>query len=119
MNTSRVEMKAELMKQAEAIMDELLEWQVENEQADFSQIEAKVLELREKLSVKMAGVTLAGQARVRPVPGPACPECQREMRYKGMKDNTISSWVGHVPLSRAYYYCEECKRGLFPPGPTT
>jgi len=118
-NKSRVEMKAELMQEAEAIIDELLEWHVTTEQPNFSQVEAKVLELREKLSVHMTRVTLEGQAAVRPVPGPRCPGCQREMRYKDMKDNTISSWVGQIPICRAYYYCAPCQRGLFPPGPTT
>lgn len=119
MKKSRGEMKAELMKQAEAIIDELLEWQVENERPNFEQIEAKVLGLREKLSEQMTRVTLEGQAAVRPVPGPVCPGCEREMRYKGMKTNTISSWVGEISLRRGYYYCKHCKRGLFPPGPTT
>jgi hypothetical protein len=116
---SRVEMKVELMQHAEAIIDELLEWHEANQQPDFTQIETKVLELREKLSVKMTCVTLEGQAAVYPVPGPHCPSCQREMRYKGMKDNTLGSWVGQIPYSRAYYYCDDCKRGFFPPGRTT
>jgi hypothetical protein len=119
MNKSRAETKVELMQQAEAIIDELLDWQVDNEQPSFSQVEAKVLELREKLSVHMTRVTLEGQAAVRPVPGPRCPGCQREMRYKDMKDNTISSWVGQILIRRAYYYCAPCQRGLFPPGSTT
>lgn len=118
MKKSRAQMKVELMQQAEGIIDELLDWQEANEQPDFSQIETKVLELREKLSVKMTGVTLEGQAAVRPVPGPSCPGCQGEMRYKDMKDNSLSSWVGQVVYRRAYYYCDRCKRGLFPPGPT-
>ena len=118
MNKSRAEMKAELMKQAEAIIDELLEWQAETERPNFNQVEEKVLELRKKLSEKMAQVTVEGQEAVRPVPGPACPGCQREMRYKGMKDNTVSSWVGEVTFRRGYYYCDPCQRGLFPPGPT-
>jgi predicted RNA-binding protein len=116
---SRAEMKAELMKQAEAIIDELIEWQAETEQPNFNQVEEKVLALRQKLSEEMTRVTVEGQAAVRPVPGPACPDCQREMRYKGMKDNTVSSWVGDVTFERGYYYCDHCRGGLFPPGPTT
>ncbi len=119
MSKSQAEMKAELMKQAEAIIDELLEWQAETKPPTFSQVEEKVLELRQKLSEAMASVTLAGQGAVRPVPGPACAECQREMRYKGLKKNAISSWVGEVSFERGYYYCDHCRAGPFPPGPTT
>jgi len=46
MRKSPAEMKVELMKQAEAIVDELIEWQAETEQPNFNQVEAKVLELR-------------------------------------------------------------------------
>ena len=77
------------------------------------------LELRQKLSEEMARVTVEGQEAVRPVPGPPCPDCQREMRYKGMKENTVSSWVGEVTFERGYFYCDHCRSGLFPPGPTT
>lgn len=119
MRRSQAEMKAELMKQAEAIIDELIEWQAETEKPNFNQVEEKVLELRQRLSEEMTRVTVEGQAAVRPVPGPACPDCQREMRYKGMKDNTVSSWVGDVTFERGYYYCDHCRSGLFPPGPTT
>ena len=119
MRRSQAEMKAELMKQAEAVIDELIEWQAEAEKPNFNQVEEKVLELRQRLSEEMTRVTVEGQGAVRPVPGPACPDCQREMRYKGMKDNTVSSWVGDVTYERGYYYCDHCRGGLFPPGPTT
>ena len=119
MKKSQAEMKAELMKQAERIIDELIEWQAETEQPNFNQIEGKVLELRQKLSEEMTKVTLAGQAAVRPVPGPPCPDCQREMRYKGLKENTVSSWVGQVTFERGYYYCDHCRSGFFPPGSAT
>ena len=112
-------MKAELMKQAEAIIDELIEWQAETKQPNFNQIEEKVLELRQKLGEEMTRMSIRGQAAVRPVPGPRCSNCQREMRYKGMKKNTVSSWVGEVTFERGYYYCDHCRRGFFPPGPTT
>lgn len=119
MRKSQAEMKAELMEQAEAIIDELIEWQAETEGPNFNQVEEKVLELRQKLSEEMTRVTVEGQAAVRPVPGPPCLDCQREMRYKGMKDNTVSSWVGDVTFERGYYYCDQCRSGLFPPRPTT
>jgi hypothetical protein len=48
MRKSQAEMKVELMKQAEAIIDELTEWQAETEKPNLNQVEEKVLELRQK-----------------------------------------------------------------------
>ncbi len=107
------------MKEAERIIDELLAWEEETEKPNLSQIEEVVLELRERLSQKMAEVVIEGQEEARPVPGPACERCGGEMRYKGLKSKRVSSWVGKLELERGYYYCEECERGYFPPGQPT
>jgi hypothetical protein len=119
LSKSRVEQKAELMREAEGIIDELLNWQAETERPNFDQIEGKVLELRERLSEGMVRVTVSGEDQVRPVPGPLCSGCGAEMHYKGLKENKVSSWVGEVKYERGYYYCEGCKQGFFPSGPTT
>jgi predicted RNA-binding Zn-ribbon protein involved in translation (DUF1610 family) len=52
-------------------------------------------------------------------PGPKCPECGKEMRYKGLKDRGLATSVGEIELERAYFYCPDCKQGFFPPGPGT
>lgn len=119
MRKKRSETKGELMQEAESIIDELLNWADEVEKPNLSQIEDVVMELRERLSRKMAKKVIEGQAEVRPVPGPACPECGQEMRYKGDKSKRVNSWVGQLELERGYYYCEGCRVGDFPPGPTT
>jgi len=119
MGKSRAAIKAELMKEAEAAIDELLDWHEERDQPNLTQVEGKVLELRQRLSEQMATTVIAHQGAVRPVPGPSCASCGAEMRYKGMKDKTVLSWVGELKLERGYYYCDQCRTGLFPPGPTT
>lgn len=119
MGKSRAAMKAELMKKAEAVIDELLDWHGETDQPNLTQVEGKVLELRQRLSEEMAETVIEHQARVRPVPGPSCTGCGAEMRYKGMKETTVLSWVGELKLERGYYYCDQCRTGLFPPGSTT
>ena len=116
MKKKRAESKGKLMKEAESIIDELLAWEEEAEKPNLSQIEEVVLELRERLSQKMAESVIEGRQEVRPVPGPACPECGQEMRYKGLKGKGVTSWVGKLELERAYYYCEQCRVGDFPPG---
>jgi len=119
MSKKREKIKAKLMKEAEAVIDELLDWHLATEQPDLSQVEGKVLELRQRLSEQMSETVIENQAAVRPVPGPGCNGCGVEMRYKGLKKNRVSSWVGELKLERGYYYCDQCRTGFFPPGQTT
>lgn len=116
MARKRAEIKAGLMKEAEKVIDELLDWSEETAAPNLAQIEGVVLKLRQRLSEKMAQSVAAGQESVRPVPGPSCRGCGKEMRYKGILPKTVTSWVGEIKLERGYYYCDHCKSGLFPPG---
>jgi hypothetical protein len=112
-------LKTELMTEAEEIIDELVAWTGDTPAPNLTQIEDIVLKLRQRLSERMALAVIEAQAAVRPVPGPSCPTCGREMHYKDRKANTVESRVGQLPLERGYYYCEACKSGLFPPGSPT
>jgi hypothetical protein len=96
-----------------------VEWTADTPAPTLTQIEDIVLKLRQRLSEQMALGVIGAQAAVRPVPGPNCPTCGREMHYKDRKANTVESRVGRLPLKRGHYYCEPCKKGLFPPGSTT
>ncbi|MEP7359637.1 MAG: hypothetical protein ABI847_20460 [Anaerolineales bacterium] len=119
MKDTRDDLKAKLMTQAEALIDELVDWTADTPAPTLTQIEDVVLKLRKRMSEQMALAVIDGQDAVRPVPGPACPTCGGEMHYKDRKANTVESRVGALPLERGYYYCEPCKQGLFPPGSAT
>jgi hypothetical protein len=116
MNETLADLKAELMTEAEGLIDELVAWTSDTPRPTLTQIEDIILKLRQRLSERMALAVIAAQATVRPVPGPGCPTCGREMHYKDMKANTVESRVGVLPLERGYYYCATCQSGLFPPG---
>ena len=115
MKRSREQMKAQLLAEAEVVIDELLDWNERTPAPSLSQLEETVLALRKQLSQRMTEIALGDQEAVRPVPGPMCPSCGREMHYKGMKEVTVESQVGMLKLERAYYYCSPCRQGLFPP----
>ena len=119
MTRTRAEMKAAFLAEAEARFDELLDWNERTSTPTLSEIEKEILALRKRLSEKLATLLIESQETVRPLPGPMCAECGGEMHYKDMKANTVESQVGSLRLERGYYYCEACKRGLFPPGSTT
>jgi len=114
MRRSRSEMKADLTKLADEVIDELLDWTADTPEPTLTQIEDIVLRLRQRLSERMALRVIEAQKAVRPVPGPPCPMCGKEMHYKDMKQDGVDSRVGYLPLERGYYYCETCHQGLFP-----
>jgi hypothetical protein len=116
MRQSRQEKKAELMQAAEGLIDELLDWDEQAEGPTLTEIEDVILKLRQQMGQRMAEEVLRGQEGKMPVPGPECPRCQREMRYRGNQKKEVESLVGAVELERGYYYCDHCKSGLFSPG---
>lgn len=118
MKRPRDQMKAELLAEAEEVIDELLDWHEDAGAPTLDEIEDVVLKLRRQLGERMAGTVLEDQEAVHPVPGPDCASCGKEMHYKGMKEVTMEGRSGRMKLRRAYYYCSRCRRGLFPPGST-
>jgi len=115
MKSSREGRKARLMKVAEEVIDELLDWSETTAEPNLTQIEALVRRLRKTLGEQTALEVVNVQEARQPVPGPRCAECGREMRYKGQKEVTMESWVGDLTIERGYYHCPDCRVGLFPP----
>lgn len=116
MKAEEKKIKKELMIEAEIMIDELLEWDEKNNAPTMTEIEDIVLELRKRMSEKMAQAIVGNQEQKQPVPGPTCSQCRKEMRNKGQKGNEVESRVGQIRVERGYYYCPKCKEGSFPPG---
>jgi hypothetical protein len=116
MRRSREELRAGLRAEAEEVIEELLDWHEGSGAPTLDEIEEEILRLRKRLGEHMAETVIEDQEAVRPVPGPACPTCGEEMHYKGMKGVRVEGRIGGIGLRRAYYYCDRCRSGLFPPG---
>jgi uncharacterized protein with PIN domain len=119
MKRSREAQKERLLREAEAVIEELLAWEEGQPQPTFDEIEQEILELRQKLGQRMAELVLQNQAAERPSPGPLCPQCGREMRCKAQKPKQLESLLGPLEVKRGYYTCAQCGQRVFPPGSPT
>ena len=115
MKQTRAQKKAKLQATAEALIEQLLEWDEETPRPNLTQIEDAVLELRRRFGQEMALTLVAGQGGRQPGEAPGCETCGRPMRYKGEKQKDVESRVGGLEVERGYYYCGDCSSGHFPP----
>src|SRR4051812_27842155 len=116
MPRTRAEVKAELEAEAARLIDALLDWTEQTEAPNLTQIEDEVLKLRQEFAEKLADAAVEQQATTSPVTV-NCPQCGRPMHQKKKRQRRrVESRVGGVGLNRAYYYCDHCRVGLFPPG---
>lgn len=119
MPRTRAELKAELEAEAARLIEETLAWNDQAEAPTLTDIEEQVLKFRKALGERLAQALVEAQPTVEPVLV-RCRKCGRPMHQKRRRQRRrVESRVGQVPLQRAYYYCEHCREGIFPPGPTT
>ncbi len=117
MRSERELIKERLLAEVGEMIDEVLEWEEGHSAPSLTEIEEVALKLRQKVAQRVAEVLVERQEAVRPVPGPACPRCGQEMRYKWRGKVRVGSRVGPLEIERGYYYCEGCQSGFFPSGP--
>jgi hypothetical protein len=111
------ELKAQMKAKAEAAIEKLFAEKKAPEEIRLSDIERIVQQAGEQIKAELtAGLVEQVSSREPAVPGPLCPGCGQEMHYKGRKPKHIVTEAGEVTVERAYYYCETCRSGLFPPG---
>ena len=109
------EEKARVMAKMEAAVDRALAKGEQGGNLTLSEIEELVLSVGAELSEALTEELVEGRSEEL-VPGPLCSGCGKEMHYKGKKRRYIRTRTGDIRLERAYYYCEDCQRGFFPPG---
>ena len=118
MKKSKKQMKANFLKGAEKVFDELMAWDDAIVEPSMREIEMKVLELRKRLGEDLATGIVTRQEKRQPAEKQICEECGEQMENKGLKRKGVESMVGEIELEREYYYCVKCKQGHFPPGQT-
>ena len=112
------ELKAQLMAQAAALIDEMLVRKPEAKGITLSEMEQVAIrggqDFRE--AVLKGLVEESSQSEIREAV--VCPECGQGMHYKGKRGKDVVTEAGEIHVERDYYYCPHCQCGLFPPGPT-
>jgi hypothetical protein len=116
MKQSREQVKAELMKKMEEVVERILEWQESNPKIRFRELEEEVLEMREEVGEVLVE-TLVGQVESRqPAIAPICSQCGARMTDKGQRSRQVVSRTGKVTVQRGYYQCLACGESFFPSG---
>ena len=118
MKKSKKQVKANFLKEAERVFDELMAWDDAIDEPKMREIEMKVLELRKRLGEDLAKGIVSRQEKRQPAEKQICEGCGEQMENKGLKRKGVESVVGEIELEREYYYCVKCKQGHFPPGQT-
>jgi hypothetical protein len=108
--------RAEFMKAASEMYEELRQWRAQHLEASIDEIAEQITpkrrELMGHLMVHLAGQHGDGEV----IEGVSCPECGEAMSYKGKPRRDVIHKEGEEALVRSYYYCARCQAGLFPPG---
>lgn len=111
---SKEELRQRYLAKAEAVFEAA--WaRGEKEGLTLSQIEETVGGLKFELTGLLVESMVEVQARRQMGPGPKCPSCGGEMYSKGKKRRRVVTSQGEIEVERGYHYCDECRRGLFPP----
>jgi hypothetical protein len=116
MTQSLAERKAELMKEMEAAIDKLLVSATAPDKISLTEIEEAALELGQTAQEAVTRHWVEASLEAGESQRPNCPLCQRTMRHKGYRQRQVVTQSGEIKVRRAYYYCQSCKQGIFPPG---
>jgi hypothetical protein len=106
------EIKGRLMAQVEAAIDALLAKKSADDTITMNEIEDLAVGLGQEVEQGVLAV-LVERENSEEV---SCSTCGGKMQYKGTRRKQVVSQVGEVSIARAYYYCPDCKSGVFPPG---
>ena len=97
-----------MQAEMDELLDEYLDWYEDREDLKFGELEVELLQLRKKMSAKLAEIVIREKAKEEQGLK-QCPACGQELRYKGGKEKTVVSLVGEVPVKRGYYFCPHCQ----------
>ena len=110
-----IDLKKRLMEQAEAAIDKMLSEKKPAEEITLTDIEhlARITGEKVMQNITKALVFDSEDSQDATL---CCPDCGKQLHYKGQKKKPIATATGEAAVRRAYYYCSTCRKGIFPPG---
>ncbi len=116
MSMSHEEMKAQIVAETQARIEQLVDEIGQMEEVTLSDIERLVSATTQEVQAELTERLIERQANETREEDRNCPRCGARMRNKGPKERHLVTVTGTVKLKREYYYCETCRAGVFPPG---
>jgi uncharacterized protein with PIN domain len=108
--------RAEFLAGAAEMYEELRRWREKHPAATIDEIGSQITPRRRELMGQLLQQLATQQGDGTVIEGMVCRECGAEMVYKGKPKRELEHLEGETELMRAYYYCDGCEAGLFPPG---
>jgi hypothetical protein len=116
MPPTKAELKARLLAQVEAAIDELLVQKKAPEIASLADIEQVALQAGQRLEEAITTELLEAGGQALTASWPTCPTCGKRLLAKGKRPRRVVTETGEAEITRDYYYCRYCRKGIFPPG---
>jgi uncharacterized protein with PIN domain len=107
------ELEARLMAEAQAAIKRMLAERDKQENLTITEIERLARTVGQAMMQDISQELVAEESQRNEAR--ACPKCGQKMRDKGKKGRNIITETGTVWIERRYYYCENCREGIFPP----
>ena len=115
MPQSSEEGKARLKREAEELIDRLWSEKKTVDEISLSEIEQMAVKAGMRFREAVAR-RLVEDSQEQKVERPVCQECGTRLKLKDYRTRRVETEAGEVEVRRAYYYCQACGRGVFPPG---
>ena len=116
MSRKNGELKAKLLKKAEALIDEILTNRKAPGEATLADIEQAVLVVGQEFERTLTAELVQESAAELAGEWPLCRECGERMQAKGKRRKRLLSEMGELNVEREYYHCAECGTGFSPSG---
>ena len=75
-------------------------------------------DLLRKKGQRVTGAVLSGVLKSRIADGNLetlpCPSCNKTLKSRGQRKRTIITRHGGIEIERPYFYCTDCRRGIYP-----
>lgn len=112
MSSESQKIKRRLLNEYEELIEQMLREKPETEEIQLRDIEQAAIRVGESAKRQIVqALSEEGHEEVRD-----CPACGKRMWLKDYRQKQVVTEAGEIRLKRAYYYCQTCRKGLFPPG---